>query len=417
MSNLIGRGTQRAWQARSMDRFTVLDSWRGVCALLVVVLHLNNHVAWSFLDAPWVLNFDRFVDFFFVLSGFVIAASYGERLRHGYGVAPFALRRFGRLYPLHIAMLAAVMIYAVCRVLLPISEFDPRAVFDGGIYDFTAIFTNILLLQGIGFENHLTWNYPSWSISAEFYTYLIFAMIWTVFARSSIVFITGLALLCPALLFFFDAPSLSFLSLVQCVGGFAAGVVVFDVYQSLRNKGLRFASIAEVCAVALGAAFIAIGEADAWLAPLVFAPIVAVFAFESGVLSRVLRAGVFVALGALSYSVYMVHAVLIMIGVSVVDTLERSAGLTLTTAHPSRDGVMLWGGASWSGDAAMLAALGITIAVSAATYTFIEKPGRAWGQDLSEQWRAVERHDWRTDLAILLGRRHLARGRVSTHGV
>ena len=46
------------------------------------------------------------VEFFFVLSGFVIAASYGERLAHGYPRWRFMLIRFFRVYPLHILTVA-----------------------------------------------------------------------------------------------------------------------------------------------------------------------------------------------------------------------------------------------------------------------------------------------------------------------
>ena len=158
-----------------MRRFEALDSWRGLCALLVVVFHLNQDIHWSLLDAQFVHRFDRFVDFFFVLSGFVIASSYERRLGQGYGIVAFALRRFGRIYPLHLVTLAAMLAFALLRRPLVEGRFDQSLVFNGGIFDASAIFTNLTMLHGVGFENHLTWNYPSWSISAEFYTYLLFA--------------------------------------------------------------------------------------------------------------------------------------------------------------------------------------------------------------------------------------------------
>lgn len=125
-----------------------------------------------------MLGFTLFVDFFFVLSGFVIASAYQSKLSSGDGVIPFALRRFGRLYPLHIATLAALVTFALARTALAPGPFNPRDMFDGWMFDFSALFTNVLLVHGLGFESHLTWNFPSWSISTEFYTYLVFAMIW-----------------------------------------------------------------------------------------------------------------------------------------------------------------------------------------------------------------------------------------------
>lgn len=374
-----------------MRRFEALDSWRGLCALLVVVFHLNQDINWRLLDTAYVVNFDRFVDFFFVLSGFVISATYEERLREGYGIVPFALRRFGRIYPIHLAMLAVMIAYAVGRVLLPISEFNPRAIFNGGIYDFTAIFTNVLLLHGIGFENHLTWNYPSWSISAEFYTYLIFALIWAMAARWAQSITIGLAVVCPLLLYFIQTPSLSALTLVQCVYGFAAGVIVRNVYSRMGPAlppRQRWGAGAEFGAIALCALFITFTDAPVWLAPVVFSIVVFVFAFEAGPVSRLLRTGPFTTLGTLSYSIYMVHAVLIFVAWSAVSVIEASLGRTLTIPHPNDGGQYLFGLEPWMGDIAMLGMLALVVAVSAATYALIEKPGREWGREASNAWRS-----------------------------
>src|SRR5437016_14473091 len=90
-----------------MERFVVLDSWRGIAACLVALFHLD---AYSHLyGVPFLRNSWPFVDFFFVLSGFVIAANYQQRLLDGFGAGQFLLLRLGRLYPLHFAMLALLV--------------------------------------------------------------------------------------------------------------------------------------------------------------------------------------------------------------------------------------------------------------------------------------------------------------------
>jgi peptidoglycan/LPS O-acetylase OafA/YrhL len=92
-------------EGASLPRFAVLDSWRGIAACMVALFHLRvlSHVG----DAALVRHASLFVDFFFVLSGFVITGGYAERLAAGFGAWRFALLRFGRLYPLHLAVLAA----------------------------------------------------------------------------------------------------------------------------------------------------------------------------------------------------------------------------------------------------------------------------------------------------------------------
>jgi len=60
-----------------------------------------------------------FVDFFFVLSGFVIYASYGKRLRDGYGLARFMGLRFGRVYPAYFAALVLFFVFEMLLWLVP----------------------------------------------------------------------------------------------------------------------------------------------------------------------------------------------------------------------------------------------------------------------------------------------------------
>ena len=89
-------------------RFDVLDAMRGICALIVALYHFNTTGLLSQLGIVkhgWI-----FVDYFFVLSGFVIAHSYGARLaERTVGVPRFIALRFGRIYPLHIVVLAAIV--------------------------------------------------------------------------------------------------------------------------------------------------------------------------------------------------------------------------------------------------------------------------------------------------------------------
>src|SRR5258708_35067428 len=97
------------------QRFVVLDSWRGIAACLVALFHLD---AYSHLyEVPFLRNSWLFVDFFFVLSGFIIAANYRQRLSEGFGLGRFLLLRLGRLYPLHLAMLALFVAFALLKVV------------------------------------------------------------------------------------------------------------------------------------------------------------------------------------------------------------------------------------------------------------------------------------------------------------
>ncbi|MGB5086211.1 MAG: acyltransferase [Methylocystis silviterrae] len=155
-------------------RYEALDSLRGVCACMVVLFHLkpNSH----FVNAALLRHSYLFVDFFFVLSGFVIFEAYRDKLRQGFGLGPFVVLRFGRIYPLHAFLLACFVAYEIVWAFwLHRYSAEPRPSFSGA-FSLNSLFESILLLDSFGLTDGLAWNYPAWSIAAEFWTYILFAM-------------------------------------------------------------------------------------------------------------------------------------------------------------------------------------------------------------------------------------------------
>ena len=125
---------------------------------------------------PFFTHASLFVDFFFVLSGFVITHAYMTKLETRLDMYSFMLRRFGRLWLLHFTVLMAfigleiVKLALASRIQMPVPPF-------GESNSTEAILPNLLLLQSMFIHGHPTWNIPSWSISTEFWTYLGFAAI------------------------------------------------------------------------------------------------------------------------------------------------------------------------------------------------------------------------------------------------
>jgi peptidoglycan/LPS O-acetylase OafA/YrhL len=76
-------------------RFHVLDGMRGVAAIMVMIYHYYMHLYLRCLKNPFLA-----VDFFFILSGFVIFHAYGEKILKGMPASEYIGRRIGRLYPL-----------------------------------------------------------------------------------------------------------------------------------------------------------------------------------------------------------------------------------------------------------------------------------------------------------------------------
>lgn len=86
----------------SKPRFEILDGLRGVAAMIVVIFHLFE----TYSAGPTTQIFNHgylAVDFFFILSGFVIGYAYDDRWKKGMTTWNFFKRRIIRLQPMVIA--------------------------------------------------------------------------------------------------------------------------------------------------------------------------------------------------------------------------------------------------------------------------------------------------------------------------
>jgi len=146
-----------------------LHALRGMAAFGVVVLHLDDRLP-QLLMANVTDAFGKLyllVDFFFLLSGVVLAHIYDQRFssavtKDGYG--DFMMARVARCMPM--VVLAAVIAFAANRMLV------------GAQLDDTPLSTAIAAfgIEAIGMSGWFDWvwlNPPSWSLTAEFSLYLI----------------------------------------------------------------------------------------------------------------------------------------------------------------------------------------------------------------------------------------------------
>lgn len=161
----------------STKKLDHLVSVRGLAAWLVVLFHsvalwynalpqtpmpLLRGVEYGYLA----------VDFFFVLSGFIIFINYygkfDAHFRHNLLI--FYWNRITRIYPVHLLMLGAYLV--LCAAFLYKSA--SHSVPDG--YTAAAFWQSLFLVHAWG-DTPLSWNVPSWSISAEWFVYLLFPFI------------------------------------------------------------------------------------------------------------------------------------------------------------------------------------------------------------------------------------------------
>lgn len=153
--------------ADTKPHYNILDGLRGVAALTVVCFHLFEAYATSHLDQK--INHGYLaVDFFFILSGFVVGYAYDDRWKT-MRIADFLKRRFIRLHPMVIigALIGAVMFYFQGCSVWDVSQVPVVALI-------IATLMNVLLIpatpgmeiRGVGEMYPL--NGPSWSLFFEY---------------------------------------------------------------------------------------------------------------------------------------------------------------------------------------------------------------------------------------------------------
>ena len=327
---------------------------------MVVLYHLQP--VGVIAGLPLVRNGWLFVDFFFVLSGFVIATSYGDRLASGFGVARFMGLRLGRVYPVHLLMLAILLLFETSSWLGQ-GQPDGRQEFTGR-YTLADLGLDALLLQCFGLRDHLSWNIVAWSIAAEVWTYLLFAWVMRCAGRLNGMIFAGLALAALMLVWFRSDTFLDTgydLGFVRCVYGFSLGVLV---KMARERWSVKVNGVVESGVALLLIAYLSLSGRSNWtyLAPPIFALVVFIFAAEAGIISRILRLSLFRLLGKLSYAIYMFHLFALARYFDLVGGVDRAIGFVLPA------------------DIQTIAALPFVALLAWPVWRFVEMPARRWSR-------------------------------------
>jgi peptidoglycan/LPS O-acetylase OafA/YrhL len=377
---------------KDKQHYLTLDSFRGICACLVALSHFNAN---SLLSNTPLLDYAAiYVDFFFVLSGFVIFANYGERLREGYSKAKFIFLRFGRLYPLHFFVLMAFIAVDLVQVLIPsegLSLYRPFSAPGEGIGDIAA---NLFLVHSLHVSEHLAFNGPSWSISTEFYTYILFAFILGYAGKYYRIAVVTIGLASAVVLFLLYGNLYAKLNygFLRCVFGFACGAMTYELFSEKKIKFNSFLASGKKagfieCAVFICAlVYILLFSAGAlsMFAPLVFGAVIFVFAFEKGFISEFMKCKLFLFLGALSYSIYMNHMFISgKIFAFPARLIEKFTGWQITM--PGKGGYPVFGPDIVTGTLIEIVYLLVVIGFSFATFKLIEEPCRNWSRRVANR--------------------------------
>lgn len=312
----------------SKPHYPILDGLRGVAALMVVTFHIFEAHATSHLDQ--IINHGYLaVDFFFLLSGFVIGYAYDDRWDK-MGIGNFFKRRLIRLQPMVIMgmIIGALLFYFQDSILWPTIHEVPV--------------WKMLLVMFIGFtlipvppsldirgwtEMHPL-NGPGWSLFYEYIANIMYALFVRKFSKTALsilVFLAGCALIHLAVTspngdiiggWSLD-PEQMHIGFARMMYPFFAGLLLFRMGKLIQVKNAFFwCSLLVIIALAMPRVG---GSEHLWLngiydsaVVILFFPLI-IFLAASGTITSKFSSRVCKFFGDISYPIYITHYPIIYI--------------------------------------------------------------------------------------------------------
>ena len=323
------------------------------------------------------------VDLFFIMSGFIICHVYQENFQSGftgYNFRRFIVARFARVYPLHFVTL-----------LLAIAIFVPMFGWDPLFNNPRAIPTNLLLIHSFGIHKLFNWNVPSWSISAEWWAYMVFPLLAIFIYRKKGMAIGLLALFVVlaylSIMFWiprvnaFD-PSLprrqnldvTFdYGFLRGLAGFISGMILYKAYEIGLFRKIFQKDISAFIVITGSILCMHFGWNDGFEI-ILFVAVVFAFALNNGGLHKMCNNRIAQYLGKISYSIYLMQ---------LFPLVPLWSGIKLPGLVYGKNSATT---SFWIGVGYCLIYIVLVIAVASLTYFTIEKPCRKyinakWGKE------------------------------------
>lgn len=314
--------------AREIDALTGL---RGLAAVAVVFAHAENAAG---VDR-WMPG-QPFVDLFFALSGFVISYVYLRSDKIDWQT--YAVARFARIYPLHIATAAAM---AGAGVFFATMQGEPLPAYVS-LSQVVRELTLTMAMPVAGSEWIM--NGPAWSISVEWWVYfLVFPPLVILHRKigfaSSLLWFALAALTLVVLIY--NLPSdhpltRGWVAFLRAATGFVGGWVAYRAFARGWAPSGRFADLVAIATLAGLFAAPALVDDHAFFLILVYPVLIWALAGTNSTAGALCSARPVMWLGALSYSIYLIHPLVLKL-LGAVDTLiipieGRLAWVSLTIA-------------------------------------------------------------------------------------
>lgn len=371
-----------------------LTPLRGIAAMLTVIFHVNLFLGNGLAPTGSTMLISRMylmVDFFFILSGFIMCHVYGNLFTVSVkkkDFKKFTIARFSRVYPLHFVTLMYVILLFFVSSRLGIPEIQSIQIAD----NWYTVITNLLLLQSMNLHNWFTWVHASWSISTEWWAYMLFPFLVRPFmklgstARLMVClacfggylcityFLVPLVTVPPEISFARIDPTLLSVNVayqygfVRCLCGFVLGMMMYQGFtiewaKNILGNGLTMLMLALAIFTCMH-----FGLPD--VITLSFFPFLLLAgAYGSAGINKILNLKALQRLGDWSFSIYLVHQPLLYTVTNVMLHFNPALANSASSGPPPAPDILQ----SWITCAIFIA---LVLLISYLTYRFVENPAR-----------------------------------------
>ena len=302
-------------------RIDKLDGLRGFCSLMVVFYHYPQPFLPDFIFSNFFIRESWcFVDFFFVLSGFVISYNYST-LSNINDFWLYIKKRFIRLYPL---LFFTTIVFLFFKVFSDhfFTELvsSPKSI---KLYLLDTCNTLLMLNSTPAFgelSKYLGMNHPSWSVSAEFISYVLFGLSSLFFFNKKNLFSFITICLCIAVYVVKEQFAFSNYTwfFIRGIIGFNIGCIVFWFFTKKFSVKNNLELILPILILSVSYFFYNYefslkGVVNLIFRPLFFGFVILVLLKTNHYFSKFLESKPLKFLGKISYSIYLNHILLLLI--------------------------------------------------------------------------------------------------------
>lgn len=362
-------------------RLQSLDGWRGLTALLVVLFHLD--VSHTFFHHAWLRQLQPVLEFFFIVSGFVMAMGFRDKITDSRSFWAYLVRRLGRVWPLHLAMIGLLLLLQVARFLFG----GQGDLFDSSVSRLDTLPEHVLMIQTWWPATALSWNFPSWTLSAEIVAYALMGLIVLASPNAWMRRVLALIIVAAAGIAFqqrlAESEVHNVVAISRCLFGFFLGFLLYDLWEARPVRTLLTANVLEVLGFAafLLPMFTLLDGPAYFLYHAGYSLLIYVYASDKGLLSHVMSCKPLHWLGQRSFSIYMFHAVVLIWLQQLLEKVDASWDVPLRQWANTVPGERWWIAKfpeQWMNDAVALAYVATVLAGAWLIHRTIEEPSRVY---------------------------------------